>query len=136
MVIVKNLDEFRDIISRPNPNQIYGFIPFEYAVSKNALEKINRIFEINKNCLVYTDILEEYHGYTVPRYNPSFDTDIINRGFKLNSPIFVKTDNPLVFDRTDINEIILQLLQQVIGIHIPEFLFIWKGPHTETNIQS
>ncbi len=139
MHIVKDLKEFKRLLSNPNPNEVYGYVPNGYShnISANLHSKITSIFEVNKNSLVYTDILEYYGPYLVPRVNPSFDAEsMAKNGFKLNSPIFIKTDNPVGFDREDISEITLQLLQQVIGIHIPEFCFIWKDPLTETNTQS
>lgn len=138
MHIVKDLAELKKLLERPNPNEIYGFVPREFVpnTTANPYDKINKVFQHSKNCLVYTDVLEIYNDYYVPRFNPSFDVGVIQRGFKLNSPFFIKTDKPLLFDREDINEIVLQLLQQIIGIHIAELAFIWKGPQTETNIQS
>lgn len=92
MHIVKDLAELKKLLERPNPNEIYGYVPkeFSYNTSINLHEKINNVFQHSKNCLIYTDVLEIYNNYYVPRFNPSFDVNVIQRGFKLNSPFLLK----------------------------------------------
>ncbi len=135
MHIVKTIPEFLELLKRPNPNEIYGLVPPEYKVLNIKL--ITDTFQTAINTVLYGDVLETHGQYKHIRYNPSFDTEVLRRGFMLNSPLFVRTQNPLFGDRDNINELALQLLQQAIGKHIPQVIFAWNQADLliETNTQ-
>lgn len=134
MHIVKTIKEFLDLLKNPNPNVIYGLVPEGFTVLNKKI--IEDSFQTTINKVLYGDVKEIYKGYEVIRYNPSFCPDIIQKGFNLNSPIFVRTQIPLTGDRENISELLLQLLSQEIGIHIPKVIFSWNPDLLiETNTQ-
>jgi hypothetical protein len=134
MHIVKTIPEFLELLKRPNPNEIYGLVPDGYKVLNIKL--ITDVFQTRINTVLYGDISETHGPYKVIRHNPSFDEEVLRRGFMLNSPLFVRTQNPMFSDRENINELALQLLQQAIGKHIPQVIFAWNPDLlTETNTQ-
>lgn len=134
MHIVKTPQEFLNLLKNPNPNVIYGLVPDGYKVLNAKI--IEDTFQTTINRVLYGDIRERHGEFDIVKYNPSFCPEIIQFGFNLNSPIFVRTQIPLGGDRENISELLLQLLSQEIGIHIPEVIFSWNPDHlTETNTQ-
>ena len=125
---------FLELLKRPNPNEIYGLVPNEYKILNVKL--ITDTFQTRINTVLYGDVLETHGDYKVVRYNPSFDEEVLRRGFLLNSPLFIRTQNPMFGDKENINELAIQLLQQAIGKHIPQVIFAWNpDPLIETNTQ-
>jgi hypothetical protein len=136
MYIIRDINEFKQAIQQPNPSQIYAFIPNDFEVLS---EKPIQILNNEPNALVYGDVEILRGQLKIVKVNPSFDVSVIRRGFALDSPIFLRTSKPLFAQSTELNYLILELLQQVIGIHVPEPIFRWKqnfytGPAKETSI--
>ncbi len=136
MHIIRDIEEFKHVIQRPNPNQIYAFIPMDFQVLSKRPEEI---LEMESDCLVYGDVEITDGQNTLVKHNPSFDVSVISKGFALDSPIFLKTSKPLYAQGTELNYVILELLQQIVGTHIAEPIFRWKqnfhtGQANETNI--
>ncbi len=136
MHVIRDIEEFKHVIKHPNPDQIYALIPVDYEVLSNKPEEI---LNMVSDCLVYGDVEITDGKNTLVKYNPSFDVSIIARGFALDSPIFLRTNKPLHAKGTELNYVILELLQQIVGTHIAEPIFRWKqnfytDQASETNI--
>lgn len=136
MRVIRDIAEFKSAIQNPDPNQIYALIPPGFEVLSKKPEEI---LDMESDCLVYGDVEITDGKKTLVKLNPSFDVDIITKGFALDSPIFLRTSKPLMTQSTELNYIILELLQQIVGTHIAEPIFRWKqnfltGPVKETNI--
>lgn len=124
MHIVRHIEEFISYVSQPNPGEVYGLVPLDYRVLD--MKPILEVFTRHTNCLVYTDILEVNNGLRLLRFNPSFNTYLVMSGFVFNSPIFVKSERPLIVTTQSLHELTTQILQQIIGIHIPEPIIQWN----------
>lgn len=123
MRIIRNIEEFKTAIQTPNPSEIYALIPLGYEVLS---EEPAKILQNRMDCLVYGDIEISNGVESVFKFNPSFDPEIITKGFALDSPIFLKTSKPLMSNQNELNHLVLDLLQQIIGIHIAEPIFKWN----------
>jgi hypothetical protein len=136
MRIIRTVPEFKQALTNPDSNEIYGLIPDSYEIVKQGVEEI---LGGESDCLVYGDVEITNGQDSIIKFNPSFDIGVINRQFHLTSPIYLKTSRPITLKSDEFNQLVIELLHHVVGIHIPETIFRWKqnfyiGPAKNTNI--
>ncbi len=129
--ILKNYEQFIDVLANPNPQEIYHLIPEGYA----ALGNIN--IAALSNAVLYSDLL--LNG--IPKLYPSFTPEMLNSGEVFLSPLIINTNKPLILDKGILNNphpihhISVAIFQRMIGTHIPQILYQWNhAPQEEKNI--
>jgi hypothetical protein len=122
MYIVKTVAELAENLRQPNPNVIYCYLPDGYVLTSNKAEEI---FGTMSDVMVYGDVEITDGKNSAIKFNPSFDTSIIIRRIPLDSPLFIRTNRPIHINCNSLNEAALQILSQIVGLHIPEIIARW-----------
>lgn len=123
MYIVDNPQALSGFLINPVPGEIYGLVPMEFKLLINNIEELLAPYT---DVILYGDLEIVANGYSILKFNPSFDPSIIIKEFPLDSPIFIKTSRPLYLQGNNLNEITRNLLRNTIGIHIAEPIFQWN----------
>lgn len=117
-----SLDELLSRIRQPNPAELYIFIPEGFKLKFGAEQKIFKIFEHERNCLVYGDIEIRRNNKIIQQFYPSYDSQL---NLAIMSPIFINTLHPININGS-LQEVFNLLLKHIFALHIPDILFEWQ----------
>lgn len=119
-IYIDSPNEFISRVRNSNPNEMYCLLPKDYTCLNES--KIDKIFENQNNCFVYSDLEIVKDNKSIIQLYPSYN---IEHSLGIHCPIYLHTVNQIQIDGNNLPEIMISLSKVMFGIHIPEILFKW-----------